>query len=263
MNHQHGVFMESLQELWLQKNQSEKQVLLCSKSVKEVLLDKYHPSLNPTFFSPRVTYTVKRAKRAYVLAMQRSFPEFLMKKDKFLDWETVQSSLLPLIYSLPSDDQLAIITFDQETANLNLLPTPLNQDNRVHLHAAIPRRSALATNFSREACHHCALGQLQKLHFGQEDNVEVHVIWLVHSGKFDFADQLMEHKKTAGYNHQVIGLDSSLDGSWAQLSPAQTFVVGHCPDPVTCQSTLTRVLMETVISQNSYLTHQRLYRYVP
>ena len=254
MNHQEGVFMDSLQELE-QPSQSSRHHLLCQgQSVKELLVNKYQ-SQPKSFTSPRVTYTVRPSRRAYVLAMQRSYPEFLMKNQS-TDWETVQSSLLPLIYSLPADDQLAIITFDQESARLNLPPTTLNQDNRVLLHATIPRRPALESNFSREACHHCSVSQLQKLDFGPE--TEVHVIWMVHSGKFDFADQLKKGK-TAQYHHQVVGLDSSLDSSWGQLS-SQTYVVGHCPDPVTCQGTLTRVLMETVgQSQNSYFTHQRLF----
>ena len=262
INHQNGVFMEGLNELW-QPSKTSRQHFLChGQSVKDLMIARHDKlELETAFVSPRIIYTVRPSRRAYVLAMQRSYPEFLMEESSSssrTNWETVQSSLLPLIYSLPSGDQLAIITFDQEEAQLNLPPTQLNSDNRVLLHAAIPRRPALETNFSREACHHCSLSQLQKLQF--EEEVEVHVIWLVHSGKFDFAEHLETSSTNANYHHQVVGLDSSLDSSWSKLSRETYVVGGHCQERVSCQGTLTRVLMETVgTSQNSYFIHQSLY----
>ena len=260
INHQNGVFMEDINELSRPSTTSRQHLLCHGQSVKDLMIAKHDKQslVETAFVSPRVIYTIRPSQRAYVLAMQRSYPEFLMEESSSsrTNWETVQSSLLPLIYNFPSGDQLAIITFDQEEAQLNLPPTKLDSDNRVLLHAAIPRRPAMETNFSREACHHCSLSHLQKLQFAEE--IEVHVIWLVHSGKFDFAEQL-EASSTDTYHHQVIGLDSSLDSSWKKLSP-ETYVVGHCQEKITCQGTLTRVLMETVgKSQNSYFIHQSLY----
>ena len=250
INHQNGVFMQNLEELWNVDKNSRHHFLCHGKSVKDILSEKYEnsaPMKENVYEKLQLSYVVKPSRRTYVLAMQRSWnPEFL----KFPNWETVQSSLLPLIYSLQAGDELAVVSFDQETAQVDLQPTLLTEDNRVLLHAAIPRQPVTETNFSSEACHHCCLQQIQRLHFSPD--VRVQIIWLVHSGKFDFHDEL-----TSNHGHQVIGLDSSLDSSWSNLTP-DTYVLGHCRDKITCQGSLTRYLMETVQSQDSHYVHQNI-----
>ena len=119
------------------------------------------------FQPPFFTYQVQPQKRAYVLIIQKSFPEFVNVDNNdhgiMIPWETVQSALLPFITSLSSGDQLAIITYDQDGAEVDLPITELTNENRPLLHAAIPRRSVPNRHLSLEACHHCGLSEAKKI----------------------------------------------------------------------------------------------------
>ena len=130
VNSNYGVFLESplQRDFWhssignnasqqqqSQHNQSSRQDLLCyGKSVKEVV-QLQHPgedlSQPRDFQPPSFTYQIQPQKRAYVLMVQKSFPD--ENRRGLIPWEAVQSALLPFIRSLSSGDQLAIITYDQ------------------------------------------------------------------------------------------------------------------------------------------------------
>ena len=86
VNSNYGVFLESLQrDFWhssignASQHQSSRQDLLCyGKSVKEVV-QLQHPgedlSQPRDFQPPSFTYQIQPQKRAYVLMVQKSFPE--------------------------------------------------------------------------------------------------------------------------------------------------------------------------------------------
>ena len=104
-------------------SKNSQQELLChGKSVREVV-QLLHPQKNLSisdddfFQRPLFTYQVQPKKRAYVIIIQKSFPEFDSVDssiNSIIPWETVQSALLPFITSLSSGDQLAIVTYDQD-----------------------------------------------------------------------------------------------------------------------------------------------------
>ena len=245
-NSNYGVFLESLHsDVWHSNETSHRQELLCNgKSVKEVA-QWQHPgedlSMTREFVPPRFSYQIQPKKRAYILMIQKSFPELINSgNDGTITWEALQSALLPFITSLPSGDQLAIITYDQSEAEVNLPITELDKDNRPLLHAAIPRQPVPDQHLSLEACHECGLRMASRLSSFEPD-VEVEHVLIVRSGKI-----VREHvAKFLALSPIVIGLDRSIDRSWSDVS-SKMHVIEQCSEKRVCQSTIVRHLIEAV-----------------
>ena len=169
-----------------------------------------------------------------------------------IPWEAVQSALLPFITSLSSGDQLAIITYDQFEAELNLPITDLTEDNRPLLHAAIPRRSVPNQHLTMEACHQCGLDIASRLVF-QDDNVQVQPILIVRSGKVS-KEHREQFRQLAPI---VIGLDRTLDRSWSEFS-SKIHVIEQCAEKRLCQAYIAHHLIEA-----AYYDDYRLKLHVP
>ena len=251
-------------------SKNSQQELLChGKSVREVV-QLLHPQKNLSisdddfFQRPLFTYQVQPKKRAYVIIIQKSFPEFDSVDssiNSIIPWETVQSALLPFITSLSSGDQLAIVTYDQDGAEINLPITELTDENRPLLHAAIPRRSVPNRHLSLEACHHCGLNEAKKIAsaaaYGASESpsnpndIKFHHIQIVRSGKV-----AKEHLDWfQAINPSVIGLDRSLDHSWSEVSN-QIRVIDQCEEKRLCQAFIAQHLLETIDSQFQLKFHE-------
>ena len=245
INHKFGVFLEDVNDL---QNQSKfenvsRQHLLChGKSVQEVIHELTGHNTTRAYVPPSFTYLLKPKKRAYVLAVQRSFPETpSTSSQKSITWEVVQSALLPFVSALPTGQKLAIVTFDQKSAEVNLPLTRLTDDNRVLLHAALPRRPVPNDHLSMEACHECGIDVIESLDVEKEE--ELVVIWVVRSGKLNPSMNLPGHKAV------VVGLDRSLDRSWS-TQPWPVYVLGQCEQAQACQRGLVSHLMHSINVQH-------------
>ena len=250
INHRFGVFLEELNELENQtKVASGKQQLLCQgKTVQDVIQELTGHNSTRAYVPPSFTYFLKPKQRAYVLAVQRSYPEISALKasegrQQPITWELVQSALLPLVSALPTGHKLAIVTFDQKSAEVNLPLTALTDDNRVLLHAALPRRPVLNDPLSMEACHQCGIDVIQSLAIEEEPETEMVVIWVARSGKLKSDLTLPGHKAV------VVALDRSLDRSWSS-QPWPVYVLGQCEEVQACQRGLVSHLMQSVDVQH-------------
>ena len=181
INNRFGVFLENLNDLDIRNKSaavSKLQHLLCQGRSVEEIIQELNGGYNilREYVPPNFTYFLRPKRRAYVLAVQRSFPEATNEGQKAMNWDVVQSALLPFVSALPTGHQIAIVTFDQKSAEINLPMTKLTDDNRVLLHAALPRRPVLNDRLSMEACHQCGINTIQSL-ATTEENDEVLVIW--------------------------------------------------------------------------------------
>jgi hypothetical protein len=256
VNHNYGLFLERPEEAfwqWYNSTPAEviaetKQHLLCNgKTLKDAI--DLSGIITLAFAPPSFTYSVRPGKSAYILVVQRSYPD-----NMGLSWEAVQSAMLPFIASLPSGNQLAIVTYDQEEAELNLPITELNEDNRPMLHAALPRRPVPNQHLSMEACHGCGLDVANGLSF--EDDTQVYTVMLVRSGQLNSSSRHPPPR-----NLLTIGLDRTLDVSWSNVSK-EMFVLGQCVDQQECQAAIVSNLMQVLRATSGEDVQHLLHRQV-
>lgn len=235
INHRFGVFLSSIDGM--KAGKSSLQSLLCQgQSARQVVQELTSHQIPRAYQEPSFTYLKKPSRKSIVVVVQRSFPEFLQKDQ--MSWEVVQSALLPFISSLSNGDQLSIISFDEKNADLNLPLTTLTDDNRVFLHAALPRQPV----WHMEACHQCAIDLIQNLNYNQNQ-----VVWLARSGQIPPGYELPA-------NSVVLGLDRSLHESWSNFP---VYVMPQCETQLKCQRALVNHLLRVLSHQNWLLGQEK------
>lgn len=209
-----------------------KQNLLCNgRSKRQVMmaLDGHEVVRNGSdiFEPPSFSYVVRPAKKLFVIVLERAFPTEV-KETRGLTWEVVQNAFFHFISSLPSNSELAIITYGVE-ASVNLSPTRLSDYNRAALHAKIPRRPL----DSRSACSECAVKLASSL-ATLKSELDTSVVLLTRSGVSESTLNLLGHVSMT----TVVGLHrlSMLSDQVA------TYVVSQCDSRQTCRSSVSHVL---------------------
>ena len=250
LNDRFGLFLESLDDFDRSSNHSRQHLFCQGRSARQIWQNQTSSWVSPSFVPPSMVFGQSPPRRAYILVVQRSFPSSKTALSQPLHWESLQGALLPLIMALPADEghQIAIVSYDQREAQLNLPLTKLSRDNRVILHSAIPRRPTVNRPQSEEACHSCALDLIENLRL--EPEVEPHLLWVVRSGQWSLPSADLP-PRTA-----IVALNRHLHRSWATLK-APVYALGPCSEDTECRRELLANLLEALPDRQGQMVERQ------